>query len=386
MVTGAYYPELSGAGLQCRTLVGALDDRVDCAVLTTATDPALPAHDDVDGIRVRRVAVDVTSRRSRAGAGARLVAAFLRLVRSRDIVHLHGFSRKSGPLILLARALGKRVAIKLTSVGHDDPVSMQARGRFAWRCYAAADLFIAVSPRLAQLYGQTGLPPERLRLIPNGVDVERFRPAEPGERKALREALGWPPDRPVVLFVGFFSHEKQPRVLFDAWARLREQGGRPANLVFVGATGSRYYEVDSALAGGVRAEARRRGLDTDIVFVERTAEIERYYRAADIFAMPSSREGLPNALLEAMASGLVCVVSVLPGVTDSLVRDGVDGLLVPVGDVGALTGALGAALDDPGLAVRLGGRARRRIEDGYTISATAGRHLDAYRALIEPGR
>src|SRR5437773_1940397 len=130
MVTGAYYPEVSGAGLQCRALIQVLADRVRCMVLTTATDPALAANDLVDGVPVYRIHIDVNRWTSTAAAFVRMVRRFLALRRDVDIVHLHGFSRKSVLLVRLAHLLGKKIVVKLTSVGHDDACSM--RGWTRW--------------------------------------------------------------------------------------------------------------------------------------------------------------------------------------------------------------------------------------------------------------
>jgi glycosyltransferase involved in cell wall biosynthesis len=376
MVTGAYYPELSGAGLQCRCLVRALGDRADCAILTTSTLTG-PAPSEIDGVPVERVPVSIGHPASEVAAGVRLAVGLARLGRRREIVHFHGFSRKSVPLMALARLLGKRRIVKLTSVGHDDPVSIIARGGAIAAAYRQADMYIAVSPGQRDLCIEAGIARDRFRLVPNGVDLERFRPAKPGEREAVRQELGLRIEGPIVLFVGFFSREKQPDVLFEAW---RQRGAASSTLVFVGATRSQYYEVDPALVERIRADAGP--LRERIVFVERAEAIEKYYRAADVFALPSSREGLPNVLLEAMASGLACVASRLPGVTDDMLDGGVSGRLVPPGDVEALSAALAELLADVDLRARMGATARRTAVARYGVEACADAHLDVYGRLI----
>lgn len=377
MVTGAYHPEISGAGLQCRTLIRALGDRADCAVLTTSTVDA-PAESRVDGVPVCRVRVRIGAPVSEAVAAGGLLTAFARLSRGRAIVHFHGFSRKSVMLMLLARALGKRRVVKLTSVGVDDPVAIGALGGATAWAYRRAELYIGVSPRQRDLCLEAGIESARFRLIPNGVDLARFHPAHDGERAALRHALGLPAAPPLVLFVGFFSRDKQPDTLFAAWRRVAAR--RPSTLVFVGATRSPYFEIDRPLYERVRAEAGELG--DRVVFVERADDIERYYRAADVFALPSRREGLPNALLEAMASGAACVASRLPGVTDAMIDDGVSGRLVPPGDVEALAAALDALLGDAAERARLGAAARGVVGARYSVAATADAHVHAYEALI----
>ncbi len=380
MVTGAYYPELSGAGLQCRQVVQSLQDRVTFTVLTTtATDTCLPEM--VDEGPICRIPVDVTRLSSKARASWRMTVAFLRLSPRFTIVHLHGFSHKTLLLVLLAKLLGKRIVLKLTSVGHDDPASIRARGIVGYWCYRAADLYVGVSARQEELYRHSGLPIAKFRLIPNGVDLERFRPGNAEERGKLRQELGLPPDIPLILFVGFFSQEKHPDVLFDAWKRLRDLSASSVGLVFIGATRSSYYEIDQELVQRIREEAKQSGYGHHVVFVETTKEIEKYYRAVDLFVLSSSREGLPNALLEAMASGLACIASTLRGVTDWIIGHRKNGLLVPINDVGALQDALNSLLENRDWAGELGGQARRTIEERFSLQRTAASHFDVYSHL-----
>jgi glycosyltransferase involved in cell wall biosynthesis len=380
MVTGSYFPETSGAGLQCRALIRACGDRAHFAVLTTALDPGLRARDEVDGVPVRRVCVNARSRVARWLTLPWLIASALDLERGADVVHLHGYSEKSAVVSLLARMLRKPVIVKLTSVGHDDPVAMRAKGSLLFGGYRRADRFVAVSPRFEALYADAGLPPGKLQVIPNGVDLDRFRPASPAERMRLRRDLGLPVDGLLVLFVGFFSHEKCPDLLFDAWTD--SFGASPASsLVIVGASRSDYYEIDSTMAARVQADAVRLGCQDRLRLVEHTESIELYYRAADVFVLPSKREGLPNALLEAMACGLPSIVSRLPGVTDSVISDGVDGVLVEPGDREALASALRAALCDAERRARLGRAARQTVEARFSLAVTADRYIHLYEEL-----
>lgn len=381
MVTGAYAPEMSGAGLQCRALVRALREAVSFTVLTTTTDPALPIDDRQDDVPVCRVFVGTMPVWSKAVAAVHMTMAVWRLRNRFSILHLHGFSQKSMLLVVLGLLLRKRLAIKLTSVGHDDPASMRARGRLVYWCYSRAHMLFGVSPRFEQLFASSGLPAERFRLIPNGVDVTRFRPAAREEKRALRAELGLPASGALILFVGFFSREKCPDVLFDAWASLAADADTSSVLLFVGASRSQYYEVDPTLAADIRRRASDLGLESRLCFVELTTEIERYQRAADIFVLSSVREGLPNALLEAMACATACIATRLEGVTDWLIADSEDGLLVPPRDVAALGGALQHLLSDPARAAAMGQRARARMERDFALTTTAQRYLTAYREL-----
>ena len=155
----------------------------------------------------------------------------------------------------------------------------------------------------------------RLRQISNAVDTERFRPAVQVERDALRRELGLPDDVPIVLFVGFFSRDKRPSLLYEAWAPTAADSA--SQLLFIGATRSGYREVEAG-AGGHDSRARLSQPAWPIACFSssRVTRLNKYFSAVDLYVLPSVREGFPIALLEAMSSGLPCIATRLPGSTD----------------------------------------------------------------------
>jgi glycosyltransferase involved in cell wall biosynthesis len=382
MVTGAYAPETSGASLQCRNLIRALRDRADFTVLTTSTDPALPWNSIVDDTQVRRVTVDPNSHSSKAFAIERMASSFLELASGIDIVHLHGVSQKSMLVIALAKLLGKTIVIKLTSFGHDDPASIRAKGALTWAAYRQADRFIGVTPRFAEGFDATGLEESRFVFIPNGVDLDRFKPSSVGVRAEFQNQLRIPTGDPVILFVGSFSPEKNPDVLFEAWLSLFERGVR-STLVLVGATQGPYYEIDAGIADRIKSKVAKRGVGESVVFVEAADNIEHYFRAADVFALPTAREGLPNVLLEAMASGVPPVITRLEGVTDWIVTPGVTGELVAVVDSKDFADAIEGLLASRERREAMGAAARAHVAAHFSLGATAQQTLDLYQELLK---
>jgi glycosyltransferase involved in cell wall biosynthesis len=379
MVTGAYHPEISSGGLQAQMVARAAGDSVAFHVLTTATDPALPRESRVDNVDVSRIVVDVNSTRSKLQATDEMIRELVALLRSSDVVHVHGYSTKNLLVTPLSAILRVPVVLSLHTAGFDEPASIAARGRLARWSFDMCRLYLCVSPLLTDACRAAGVPDAKVRYAPNGVDLERFRPVDPAERPAVRRSLGLDPAHPMILFVGFFSRDKQPHVLFDAWLRLQREPATESALVFVGATHSPYFEVDARLAGDMRDRARHEGIADRLIFVDPTPHIDEYYRAADVFALPSLREGMPVALLEAMASGVPAVASRLPGSTDVLIDDGKSGALVPPGDVDAFAHALGRVLTDPTHAASLGSAARDRVAAEFTADRVAAKWIAAYR-------
>jgi glycosyltransferase involved in cell wall biosynthesis len=319
------------------------------------------------------------------GPALRVLGFFSKIRRELDVVHFHGFTRKMVLLHALARLTGLPIVQKASSVGGDDPVTMAHRG-LSGRVYATADRFVSISPGMTARFRAAHIPPHKVCEIPNGVDLERFRPPRsPAEARELRARLDLPLDVPVIVFVGFFSRDKAPHVLFDAWRRLSAAAGESC-LVYIGSTDPAHLEVDPALVTTIRRDVERGGLEKRVRWIEHTPDVDAYLRAADVFAAPSRREGLSNALLEAMASGLAVVASRLEGVTAGPLLDGTSGLLVPPDDVAALAYRLEAVLTDPALRRRLGVAARARAEEAFGIDGVAARYLDLYRELASSAK
>jgi glycosyltransferase involved in cell wall biosynthesis len=185
--------------------------------------------------------------------------------------------------------------------------------------------------------------PERIRIVPLGLDLERFGGRD---RRAARAALGVPQDALVVLAVGRLVPIKRLDRLVAAFARLAPE--RPTlRLVLVG-DGEERASLEALVAG--HGDASR------VTFTGWSAETPAWYAAADVVALTSDREGTPLALIEAAASGRPAVAVDVGGVRD-IVRHGETGFVVPVDDADAFADRLAALLDDPAVRARMGAAA-----------------------------
>jgi glycosyltransferase involved in cell wall biosynthesis len=386
MVTGAYHPEISSGGLQSQLMARAMRGRAEVRVLTTAIDFTTPKYSTVEEVEVSRMHLRVESVPSKVLAALTSMPELARLVRWCDVVHIHGVSTKNILVSAMARLFGKPIVLSLHTMGADEPVAIRQAGAAMYRSFQAATRYLPVSAGLMDASLASGVPRERIELVPNGIDTDQFKPASAAEKRELRREAGHDVAGPVLLFVGYFSHDKQPRLLFDAWIKLLERHHIDATAWFVGATKSNYFEVDERIANGMQAEAAARGRANQLIFTGPVHEVQRYFRLADVFVLPSRREGLPVALMEAMACGLPCVASRLPGATDTLIDDGVSGRLVPPEDVDAFTDAMAALLEDPARAAAMGEAARQVVLDRFASDRIAARWLKTYESVLRrPG-
>jgi glycosyltransferase-like protein len=221
----------------------------------------------------------------------------------------------------------------------------------------------------------------RPSVVPNGVDVARYAGGSPARAVQLRASVG-AADRPLLLAVGGLEPRKGSDNLVRALAAVRRRSGLAPVLAVLGGHSFQDYR---AYHDAVLAELPRLGLEPgrDVVEVGTVpdADMPSWYRAADALAFPSVKEGFGLAVLEAMSAGLPVVTSDLPVFREYLVG-GRDALLVPVGDVEALAGALQAVLTDAALRAALA-RAGRAVAERFTWAASARRHLEVY-AELEP--
>jgi glycosyltransferase involved in cell wall biosynthesis len=274
-----------------------------------------------------------------------------------------------------AGRLGGARAVVATKQNADD-----FRWRRTWKrypflvleriAYEAADATIVVSEGLARFLGAAEhLPRRRMVIIGNGVDPG-FAARAPG-REAARAAIGVERFAPVIGTVGRLAPQKGQVHLLRAFRGLI--AGHPGAVLAIAGEGPERVALES--------EARALGIADRVLFLGQRRDVPAVLAAFDLFVLPSLWEGLPQALLEAMASGLPVVASAAVGVED-VVTDGVTGLVVQPADPERLAAAMRRLIDAPAEAARLGAAARRVAIEQFSIGAVAARVEAVYRRVL----
>jgi glycosyltransferase involved in cell wall biosynthesis len=288
----------------------------------------------------------------------RLVGAF-----RPDVVHLHSSKAGLAGRLPPGTARGHRPLVVFQPHGWSWPAAGQGLGRLAllWERAAArrTDLLVCVGAGEAQL-AIAGRVPGHLRIVRNGVDLTRFRPADAEERARARARLGVAPDVPLAVCVGRVTRQKGQDVLLKAWPLVRA-GCPGAELAIVG-SGDRLAEFRGRTGAGVR-------------FTYEVDDPRPWYAASDVVVLPSRWEGLPFTALEAMAMGRPVVASDIPGLSE-VVAPGA-GALVPPGDVRALSEAVRERLSDARLAETEG-----LMAAGLALGCDAGRTFAELAAVV----
>ena len=282
-----------------------------------------------------------------------------------DLVHVH---EPAVPIVGLA-ALGSGLPTVTTHhAWADTPGLYGVVGRVLRRRIAAVEVGLAVSPAAAEHHARAlGLPRSAFRIVPNGVDVERFRDARPLDRLAA--------DAPILLFVGRLEPRKGFEQAIRAFARLKMH--HPELRMVVVGDGPERERCQALLPAGLR-------VDVDMLGRVSVDDLPRCYASADVYVAPAlGGESFGIVLLEAMAAGAAVVASDLPGFR-SVVDDGVTGRLVPPGDPVALADAVDALLRNPSLRANQVTRAAEAVRE-YDWPWVAAQVRSAYVDALERG-
>ncbi len=373
ILTSLFPPSLGGIQTQTLALARGLSELGTEVHVVTRPAPGRPAREDAGGFTVHRaglhrggpaatLAYVALAERVVASLGDRVSVLHAQQLLSPATVALVACGLRRTPFVVSSHAsgaVGDVAALARQGVARASPAARRCAGARpgSSRCPAAIRDELAAS----------GIPGDRIRSIPNGVDTRRFSPVGDAERRRLRRELALPPV-PTALYAGRLAAEKGVDLLIDAWAHLRRRGVL-ALLCVVG---------DGPERSALERRARDHGILGAVRFASATDDVVPWLRAADAFVLPSRQEGLSVALLEAMASGLAVVATDVGGTREAA---GDAALLVPAGRPPALAEALCAVLGNREAARALGGKARRRAVERFGILEAARRHLELYEEV-----
>jgi glycosyltransferase involved in cell wall biosynthesis len=236
-----------------------------------------------------------------------------------------------------------------------------------------ADRLVTVCHAFAEeLASNIGVPIAKISVQHNSI---RARPAATqADVQALRSKLGIVTGESVLLAVGRLSKEKAHVDLLAAFTRLRETSPElKCKLVIVGEGPER---------GTLEAAASSRGIQQEVIFAGQVTDVQPYYAAADVFALPSHSEGSPNVLLEAMVANLPIVATSVGGVPE-IVKHNESALLIPAKDPNAMAAAIARVLREEDLARRLTAHAAALIATRHTPENYVRSLTEIYREVIE---
>jgi glycosyltransferase involved in cell wall biosynthesis len=286
-----------------------------------------------------------------------------------DLLHAHQYTPFS--YALLSRWLYRRPPILFTEHGRHQPDYPRRKRILANRLLLERrDRVVGVGQAVRQaLVVNEGLPPERVAVLYNGIDLDPF--AAPADRPAARRQMGLGPDELVLVQVARLDYLKDHLTALRTLERVKAR--RPeARLVLVGEGPEREK---------IEREVRQRGLVGHVRLLGLRKDVPRLVQAADVFLLTSISEGIPLTLIEAMAAGLP-VVSTRVGGVPEVVEDGRTGLLAPAGDDAALAEQVCRLAGQAGLRQEMGRLGRERAQGLFAERLMHDRYDGLYREML----
>lgn len=369
--TRHFYPDGGGAEVLAHRLAAQLVQRGLPLTVLTGRYGGRPRIEAMDGVWVRRHFIGIYL--PVFHEVCYLTSLAWELVTHRheyDIIHVFQTNLSAYVAAVIAKRLGKKVVTTCHGAGDSGDMAI-------WSCVpggrrllktvcAKVDAVTGVSNDVMMELDEAGFDPKRTRYIPNGVSTSR----PVGSQSASRSILGLPSDAFIAVFVGRLTVEKAPEFLLDTWMSVLEQYPS-SRLLFVGEGEKRAM---------LQAKARRAGVSDSVIFRGWVDNVDEYLKAADVFLLPSTNEGMSIALLEAMALGLPVVASRVSGTVD-VIKHGENGLLFEPADMEGLADCIISLIESPKRRVLLGRQARNTVEQDFSLEAAADRYFALYKTL-----
>jgi glycosyltransferase involved in cell wall biosynthesis len=287
---------------------------------------------------------------------------------SRAILHTH--TSHAHDLGLWARRFGAKSHL-VVSRRVDFPVG---RGLFSRRKYLdrRVDRYLAISSAVQSELEHAGVPAERIRRVPSGIDFSRFEAVEPDLGWRMRFDLE--PGELLFCNVAALAPHKDQDTLLRAFRQFLDDGGQ-GKLVILG---------EGELRAPLERLKKQLGLDTVAFLPGFTDEVLPKLRAADVFVMSSKTEGLGTSILDAMALARPVIATSAGGIVDAVIHDET-GLLTPPGDPAALAAAMGDLQRSAATRQRMGLAGQRKLEE-FDLRRTVQLTIEAYEELLAPPR
>jgi glycosyltransferase involved in cell wall biosynthesis len=232
------------------------------------------------------------------------------------------------------------------------------------------DCNVCVSQGVADFAEKSmGLRRNKLFVIPNAVEGDRFAKVVPADLKPL----GIPENCRVMISIGRLERQKGFDLLIDAVTKLSKI---PEDLRFL-------IVGDGPDAANLKLLVRNKRLDQHVCFAGRREDVPQLLAASNVFILPSRWEGMPNVVLEAMAAGLCVITTDVEGIPE-LIQDGVNGIVVPVESAARLAKAIEFVLANTGFAREAGAKSQQLVREQFTIDKITREYDQHYRRFLAP--
>lgn len=375
MIIGLFYPDVGGTEKACQILAKKLSELdFDVTILTTYRE-GLPPYEIIDGLPVYRYIkgwhlFEFTYMIS-------VLSFLIKNIKRINGILCFGLYLFTAPAVLFGRFTGKKIFFRLGSAretGDLQRISKLKFGRFVLQCSKYANGAIAMTNEIEAELLKKKYPSEKIVRIPNAVDTQKFSPDSPRSEDPF-----------IICYIGRLAKGKGLEILIKAFSTLRTRTERFNGLI-VG---------NGELKTSLIKQVNQLRLQTHVSFVGEVDDVVPFYHQSHVFVLPSFSEGMPLALLEAMACGVCVVATNVGGIVDILGTPEQDdpteqgyrvcknGIVFTPGDDSALSSILLVLMNDPPLRQHLVNNALQTIGTTYALRRVAPHYLDLFKLTRE---
>lgn len=366
MIIQSYLPRLGGAEKQLAAICRELRNRGVEPLVITRRYAGMPAYELIEQTPVYRTPAP---RPKALAAFCYILFGLLRIGKLHvDVLHVHELLSPSDMAVLAKKIWHKPLVVKVLRGGKLGDLDKLHRRRFGSvrirRLVKHVDMFISISEEISAELAREGIEKQRCRFIPNGVDLQVYKPLPVKAREELRKELNLPKGK-LCIYSGRLAPEKGLVNLMQAWREIVKSNPE-AHLLILGSG-----EMENEL---------RAAAGENVIFAGYVPEAGPYYQVSDVFILPSETEGLSNAMLEAMACGLA-VVATTVGAAQDVIEHNVSGMLVKPGAVNEIVSAVDHLFKHPQVCTRLGKQGMQKVRREYSLENTVDRLVELYTEL-----
>jgi glycosyltransferase involved in cell wall biosynthesis len=241
-----------------------------------------------------------------------------------------------------------------------------------------ADAFSAISPEIASEWISSGISAEKVHLIPNTVDTNRYFPADAKRKNLLRKKLNLPQDVIIAIYTGRLVSYKGLPLLLKVWNEIRRTHEKTL-LILAGTGGLDIHNCEDEL----RKYVRDNELENALLFTGMVTNVPEYLQASDLFVFPTENDAFPSSVIEAMACGLP-VIATPVGAIKNIITDNQTGILIQPSDFEQLYQALHVILIDKNRFSLMGEAARRSVQGKYSAKPLQKNTRFYFKTLLNP--
>lgn len=376
MVSEIYYPIWGGAENQLRQLIPNLMEKgCNVEIVTRRWYDDWTSDDVIDGIFVKRLGIPG---RNHLADISFIVSLILYITAKRkwiDILHSHGAVNMGALCSLLARLFGLVNVAKIASAGRIPKFRRSFLKKIVLKWFKNSSAIISMTDEIDEELAKVNTLKTKIFRITNGVDGNRFKPITAKEKSRWKVFHGFESSTKIVLFSGRLVFGKGLDILLDAWPIILSNIPN-IHLIIVGNGNDQIDSIENKMKQKVSQETL-----ANITFWDATPNPEELLKISDLFIFPSRQEGFPNALMEALSTGLPVVASEIGGVIP-LIQNEMDGLLFEKENWMDLANKAVSLLLNEEKCSQFGIAARSKMLRLYSFDKISSNYYSLYQSLL----